>query len=309
MTSDIRDYARSCETCQKSKVTRHTRQPILITSIPLTCFDTIYMDHVGKISPPVNGNSYILTIICDLSKFAIAIPVPDNGAETTARNLVEGVFLKYGFPSRIVTDNHKCFTGETLKQITKILQINQAFTSPYTPSSNAVERFHRTLGNYLRAFVHKNPNKWCDIINYALWAYNNTVHTSTNYTPFELVFGRNMTLPNSIARSTPSYTYENYLDELKSNLRGSWNLAKESLLRRKEKNQQAYNDKGHTTQLDLSIGDSVFIRRQVKGHKFEENYDGPFKVIQVTGPNSVKLRGKNNKIIRSHKDKLKKLQN
>lgn len=286
MLSDIKRYVRTCEICQRNKISRHTKQPLIITSIPLTCFETIFIDHVGKINPPVDGKAYILTVICDLSKFAIAIAVPDNGADTTARALVENVFIKYGFPSKIVSDNHRTFTGETMRQITKILKINQVFTSPYTPSSNVVEQLHRTLSNYLRTFIEKNPNKWPDVLSYALWAYNNTVHTSTNYSPFELVYGRNMSLPDTIARSTPAYTYDNYTDELKTNLKTCWNLARENLLKKKEQNKKRYDEENNVKDLELQIGDTVFMRRQVKNHKFEKNYDGPFEVIKITGPNS-----------------------
>lgn len=307
MSSDIKNYVSTCEICQRSKITRHTKQPLVITSIPLICFETIFIDHVGKINPPVDGNAYILTIICDLSKFAIAIAVPDNGAETTARNLVEKVFIKYGFPSKIVSDNHKSFTGETMKQISKILKINQIFTSPYTPSSNVVERFHRTLANYIRAFVHKNPNRWPNILDYAVWAYNNTTHTGTNYSPFELVYGRNMSLPSTIAKATPAYTYDNYADELKINLKTSWNLARENLHKRKESNKKTYDELHHTKNLELQVGDAILVRKQVKGHKFENEYDGPFKITEITGPNSIKAKNEKGKIIRTHKNKIKKL--
>lgn len=305
MGSDVKNYVKNCTICQKNKITRHNRQPLIITSIPIACFETIFIDHIGKINPVIDNYAYILTIICDLSKFAIAVAVPDNGADTTARKLVENVFLKYGFPSKIVSDNHKTFTGETLRKISKILKINQVFTSPYTPSSNVVERFHRTLNTYLRSFVSQNPNRWPDILNYATWAYNNTLHTGTNYTPFELVYGRNMTLPNSISHSQPSYTYDNYCDELKNNLGIAWKSARENLIKRKQQNKILHDESHKTKNLDLAINDFVFLLKFPKNHKFDEIYEGPYQVTELTGPNSVKIK-KQGKIIRCHKNKLKK---
>lgn len=38
--------------------------------------------------------------------------------------------------------------------------------------------------------------------------------------------------------------------------------------------------------------------------KFDPKYTGPFEVIELTGPNTVKLKNKN-KTIRCHKDHLK----
>lgn len=305
MASDIKKFVKNCTNCQKNKIYRHNKQPLIITSVPIVCFDTIFMDHVGKINPVINNNAYILTIICDLSKYAIAIAVPDNGAETTAKNLVEKVFLKFGFPSKIVSDNHKSFTGETLKKISKILKINQVFTSPFTPSSNVVERFHKTLNTYFRTFIGQNPNRWPDMLDFATWAYNNTVHSSTNFSPFELVYGRNMELPRSITRATPSYTYDNYADELKNNLAVSWQIATENLIRRKNQNKKYYDQVHKATDLDLQVGDDVFMLKTNREHKFDEVYEGPYKIIEITGPNSVKIK-RRGKIIRAHKNKLKK---
>lgn len=177
MTSDIKNFVRNCEICQKNKITRHTHQPLMISSVPLSCFASLYIDHVGPINP-VNqfGNAYILTCICDLSKFAMAIPVPDTTAETTARNLVEKIFLVYGFPEKMISDNFSSFTGETLREICKLLKIHQIFCSPYHPQSNVVERYHRTLGNYLRTFISKNPISWQEALCYATSSYNQSVH-------------------------------------------------------------------------------------------------------------------------------------
>lgn len=66
-----------------------------------------------------------------------------------------------------------------------------------------------------------------------------------------------------------------------------------------------YDDFDNTQNLDINIGDSVFIRKQNKNHKFDTNYDGPFEVIQITGPNSVKIKNKKGKVISTHKNKLK----
>lgn len=47
------------------------------------------------------------------------------------------------------------------------------------------------------------------------------------------------------------------------------------------------------------------MKNNHKTGKYDRAYIGPFEVIEITGPNSVKLKNKN-KIIRAHKDQLKK---
>lgn len=308
MTNDIKNYTKNCEICQKAKITRHTRQPIIISSIPLSCFATVFIDHVGPILPPTeNGNCYILTCICDLSKYAIAIPVPNVSADMTAKHLVEDVFLKYGWPSKIVSDNFSSFTGETMKQMNKLLKINHVLCSIYHPESNVVEKWHKTLGNYLKCFTSKEPNRWDTILPYALFSYNITTHTGTHFSPYELVFGRQMELPMSITKlNSPSYTYDNFVSELKANLKVSWQTAKENLLKMKENNKKIRDDKVKAKNLELNVGDMVYMLKPKKNHKFDTPYEGPYPVIKITGDSNVIIKRKN-KLTRVHKNHLKKL--
>lgn len=111
--------------------------------------------------------------------------------------MVEEIFLRYGFPETIVSDNYSSFTGETMKKITKLLKLNHVFCSPYNPKSNVVERYHKTLGNYLRAYTEKQPMKWESLLPFASFSYNTSVSTATKYSPFEMVFGKKMLLPIS----------------------------------------------------------------------------------------------------------------
>lgn len=292
---------------KKNKVGRHTKQPIVISTIPTASFANIAIDHVGRLITSTFGNSYILTIMCVLTKYAIAIPVPDLSADTTARNLVEKVFLIYGYPEIITSDNHKTFQSELLKNISKILKINHVFTSPYTPKSNAVERWHSTLHNMVRAFVSDEPMQWENKLQFVVSAYNNSVNTVTLKSPYELVFGKNMALPSSITNnSLRSYTYDDYAHEMRENLKLGWKIAREKLIARKEKNKKYYDEKNKTQNLELEVGDLVLMRDNQRKTKYSPMYTGPYEIIELTGKNSVKLRRRGkNKTFRAHKDQLK----
>lgn len=305
MVTDIKNYTINCEICQKSKITRHTKQPIIISSTPTTSFAHIAIDHVGKIITSAQGNSYILTVICILTKYAIAIPVPDTGAEAAARALVEKVFLIYGYPEKITSDNHKTFESGLFKNINKLLKIHHVFTSPFTPKSNTVERFHSTLGNMLRAFVSNDQLQWETKLPYVVSAYNCSINTTTNRSPFELVFGKNMALPFSIRdKQVSSYNYDDFATELRENLKFSWNFAREKLKERKNKNKEYFDSKNNTANLALKIGEYVLMRNTNKKSKYDQLYVGPYEIVEISGPNTVKLKRKK-KIIRAHKDQLK----
>lgn len=157
----------------------------------------------------------------------------------------------------------------------------------------------------IRSFVGDQPNLWETKLPFVMSAYNNSINTVTNKSPFELVFGKTQPLPFSVSKHPiPSYLYDDYSHDLRENLRYAWNSARDKLIQRKEKNKQYYDEKNKTESLDLKIGDLVLMQNMYRQTKFDPKYTGPYEVIELTGPNSVKLKNKN-KIIRSHKNKLK----
>lgn len=217
--SIIKSFVTNCEQCQKNKVTKHTKQPLQISDSPSTSFQHIAIDHVGRLIPSTQNNAYILTIICTLTKYAIAIAVPDVGADTTARNLVEKVFLIYGYPEKITSDNHQTFNSELIKQICKYLKINQVFTSPFHAASNTVERVHSTFGSMIRCYVNEQPELWETKLPFVVSAYNCSINTATNISPFELIFAKPMALPFSVTNQRiPRYTFDDYIHEMREYL-------------------------------------------------------------------------------------------
>ena len=64
------------------------------------------------------------------------------------------------------------------------------------PQANAIlERVHQTIGNILRTFQINNSeldtnDPWNGILSAVIFAMRSTVHTTTQATPMQLVFGR-----------------------------------------------------------------------------------------------------------------------
>lgn len=302
LTTDIKEFIKKCSICEKSKIRKHTRMPMQITSTASEAFEKIYIDFVGPISPTsTEGHNYIFTCSCDLTKYAIAVPTFDCTALTAARNLVNHVFLKYNIPKQVVSDNGSAFTSELFKEITKLLKVKRILTTPYHPQSNAVERYHKTLGNYLRAFTDTEPHNWHIYLNYATFSYNNTVNSVTNHSPHSLVFGFDIKIPTSVTQATPSYNYDSYKRELQMQLRNTQKLAQEGIQQQKHQNKQAYDRK--INPLQLQINDLVLLINENKKHKFDNSYIGPFRVEKIISPTVVIVRIQN-KSVKVHVDKL-----
>lgn len=120
----------------------------------------------------------IFTGICDLTKLSIAKPTRDCTALTAAEALLEEVICRHNIPSVITSDNASNFNSQVIKELCQLLTIKKVFSSPYHPQSNIVERKHRDLASFLRAYVNKSRDDWHKLVKFATFAYNNTVHSN-----------------------------------------------------------------------------------------------------------------------------------
>jgi len=102
-----------------------------------------------------------------------------------------------------------------------------------------LERSHRVLTEYLRHYVCEDQTNWDEWVPYAVYVYNTTAHTTTAYTPFELVYGFSSEVPSAL-RENPNvqYNYENYLAELKGRMQSAHEFARQMLISGKEKSKE-----------------------------------------------------------------------
>lgn len=306
MTRDIRQFIKNCSVCEKSKINTHTRNPIQISSTATHPFEKVYIDLVGPIAPiSIDDHKYILTCNCDLTKFAIAVPICDASALTTAQAFVHHIVLKYGIPKTVVSDNGTNFISDTMKQVSKLLKIKRILTTPYHPQSNQVERFHRSLSTYLKAFIQSEQEAWSRYLDYALFVYNNTFNSTTGFAPFELIYGRANEIPCEItSQKVPIYNYQNYVGELRSKLHSMHQLAMDNILKRKNENKRYHDSKAKTNLLSLNRNDLVLVLKAKRDFKFDQPYDGPYRVENVLSPVVVTIR-KGKKVVKIHTDRLK----
>ncbi len=102
------DYVKGCAECQQHKVnTRPTKVPLQpIFPIPEAMpFTTITLDFITKL-PISQGNDSILTIMDhDCSKAVILIPCQEEiMAEGVARLLIKHLFVRFGLPTKMISN-------------------------------------------------------------------------------------------------------------------------------------------------------------------------------------------------------------
>ena len=100
LTKDVEKYIAKCELCQKNKLSRKTKVPLIITDTPTKPFEKCALDIVGPLTITTNGNKYLLTFQDNLTKFSKAIPIPNQEANTISKEFVTKIILEHGIPVR-----------------------------------------------------------------------------------------------------------------------------------------------------------------------------------------------------------------
>lgn len=165
-------------------------------------------------------------------------------------------------------------------------------------------RAHRTLNAFLRAFTVKNRDNWDDLLKYATFVYNNTVHSTTGYSPHELAHGFQIKLPNHLSKPKLTYNYDNLADFTRNNIAKALELAREHLYTRKLQNKKYYDS--NASECNIKENDLVLLKSQTKKHKFQDIYEGPFRVINTS--DSYVTIMKTGKRVKVHKNLIKKAQ-
>lgn len=111
---------------------------------------------------------------------------------------------------KILTDNGTQFTSHKWTKKLQELHIKPVYTTPYHPEGNPVERANREIGRILRTYCsdkHINWTKWLESAEY--WI-NNTNHSTTGYTPNQVMFGKTNTLIANKIIEFPEQTEETH---------------------------------------------------------------------------------------------------
>ncbi|KAL4153144.1 hypothetical protein QTP88_000977 [Uroleucon formosanum] len=207
--------------------------------------------------------------------------IKDHTANTIAKAFVTNFVCIHGIPMSILTDNGPEFVGEIFTEECKILKIKKMMSSVYRPQTNGgLERAHKVIKEMLRHTIDNHAQNWCEHLPFVTFAYNSAVHKSTNFQPYELLYGNPVELPSPLQRRTePCYTYDNYAYEMKQKMQNAYGLARELLIKTKHKTKEYY-DREQNEQ-NIHVGDKVLILDHTRKHKLTPIWVGPYPVIKV----------------------------
>ena len=285
MISDIENHIKSCLPCAQNN---HRRQkpPGKLQPIPPPdgIWKLLSMDFHGPITPTSRrGNRYIISLTDVLSKFVIAKAVKDCSATTTVNFLTDDVILKYGTPTCILTDNGTHFTAQMTNDLFNKLGVTHLYTTAYHPQTNGqIERFNATMDGKIASLCNERRTDWDEVLQFVTFNYDTSIHATTKITPFEMMHGRQATLPFDQQQALITLTQDvehgkklqNYLEKLVDE-------ARKNIQQAQKQYNSRYNQ--HRQELSLKINDLVLIKTRNMRSKFDVRYEGPFQVTKQLG--------------------------
>ncbi|WKY04700.1 hypothetical protein Q1695_005594 [Nippostrongylus brasiliensis] len=241
MKVDVFNFVRSCEPCQRKRphpLNREKLTPIVSEAV----FAKVFLDLSGPYRPSARHNKYILCLIDHFTKYAVAVALPDCTAVSVAHAIVSNFILVYGAMSELISDNASYLKGDLLTELGRLLQIGRHFTTPYHHQGNGVcERIFQTFQEMLRTYIDSDQLNWDVFLPACVFAYNTSVHLSTNESPFFMLFGRDpvlnidLLIRHRTQQHIPSDTDPSiYKESLVSSLHAVWSSVASYNTKRRE---------------------------------------------------------------------------
>jgi transposase InsO family protein len=287
----VRQFTRSCDTCQRTKAPRHKPFGLLRPlDVPQRPWLALTMDHITKL--PLSNGYDAIWVVCDRhSRMATFIPTKESSdAKELARLFVRHIFRYHGLPDSILSDRGSTFVSEFWRRLCQMLNIRAELSTSYHPQTNGLtERTNQTLESYLRAFCSYQQDDWYNHLPLAEFSFNNTLNASTQRTPFFANYGFHprWTLRVADESIVPAAEYEaESLDRLWEELCAELRHAQEVYAR--------YYDEHAMQQPNFQPGDLVWLlRRNLKTTRPSEKLDhrrlGPFRIIEAVGERAFRL--------------------
>ena len=234
MDATVRKYITGCALCHRIKAPRQahhaTNMPLPQPSRP---WEEVTMDFVMDLAESTSSRyKGILVVVDRLMKMAICLSCrKEIDSPELAQMFFEHVMCKCGLPDNILTDRGKEFTSRSWNRVCSHLSINHRLSTAFRPQTDCqTERLNQTIEQYLRVFSEYEQDNWVELLPLAEFAYNDSVHHSTQMTPFWANYHNHPPMQFKLPKTPSNMRSEILADATVSGMEETHRLLRENLL-------------------------------------------------------------------------------
>jgi hypothetical protein len=295
MRRDVEQFVSRCTTCQKAKSRLNPYSLYIPLPIPSILWADISMDFVLGLPRTKRGRDSIFVVVDRFSKMAQFIPCHKNDDVVHIADLFFKEIVRFiGMPSTIISDRDSKFLSYFWRTLWNKLGTKLLFSTTYHPQTHGqTEVVNCTLGTMLRAVLKKNLKMWEECLPRVEFAYNQTIHSTTKVSPFQVVYGFN---PRALIDILPLPTSERIYSDAKEHadfILQIHETTKHNIEKMNEKYRIA-SSKGRN-EVKLESGDLVWLHLRkdrfpdLRKSKLMSRADASFKIIEKINDNAYKL--------------------
>ncbi|GBN62574.1 Retrovirus-related Pol polyprotein from transposon 412, partial [Araneus ventricosus] len=281
-----RRYISHCKECQRRKTPPQLPpgrlQPIEPPDIP---FAKVGIDLLGRFPVTRSGNRWIIVCTDYLTRFTVTKALPTGEAIEVAKFIVEEIILKHGSPKEMISDRGRTFLSNLVKTINELCQTSHLLTTAYHPQTNGLtERFNKTLADMLSMYTDVEQKNWDTVLPFVTFAYNSAKQNSTGFSPFFLIYGRNITTPLDVIlpHNNDQDHDDSYVQQLITRSEEARQLAKIHIKDAQASDKRRY-DARHRS-VSYKIGDLVWVYTPIRkvglSEKLLRRYFGPYRITR-----------------------------
>lgn len=196
LAKDVEEHIRNCSVCKVTKPT-NMNQTALMGEYrdPREPFRMMALDYMGPLPLTKRGNRFMLVIVDVFSKYVFIKPLKQQSAKATVDFMKNEIFLRFGVPEVIISDNGPQLRSEIFIRFLEENQIKHWLTPIYHPQANPTEAANKTIITAIRAYTNDElpHDKWDESIPEISYALNAARHSATKTSPNWVIFGRRIT--------------------------------------------------------------------------------------------------------------------
>jgi hypothetical protein len=165
--SETKAYVRSCDSCQRNKISN--QKPIGLLKpleVQTERFEQVIMDFITALPVTKENHDAVMVIVDMLTKLVMFIPTrTDMDTGETAKKFFNHWYILFGLPKKIISDRDGRFIRRFWKELFRITQTRLAMSTSHHPQTDGqTEKANRTLEEMIRQYINYQQNNWDDLL-------------------------------------------------------------------------------------------------------------------------------------------------